>query len=208
MSVQCFRIFLGPLLPFLGRSLKVLQIKIAQCYRAVELSLQHCTRTREPLMMGELKIEAKQGMWRDTRTWISKGSLCHDRKLTFFCQWTPLSRTKGMRPEETFPTPSIWREVGWGKEKIPLGESVNMSQEQRPVSVRRPWWRTLSWDGHQSDPILTRQMNNWRRSFNDILGRKPDSCSWVFLEFSLGWFASRQHTLRFQPVCNSLLLLP
>lgn len=84
MSVQCFRIFLGPLLPFLGHSLKVLQIKIAQCYRAVELSLQHSTRTREPLMMGELKIEAKQGMWRDTRTWISKGSLCHDRKLTFF----------------------------------------------------------------------------------------------------------------------------
>lgn len=48
------------------------------------LSLQHCRRTREPLIMGELKIEAKQGMWWGTRTWISKGSLCHDRKSSFF----------------------------------------------------------------------------------------------------------------------------
>lgn len=119
-----------------------IEIKIPQCYRAMELSLQHCRRTREPLMMGELKIEAKQGMWWGTRTWISKGSLCHDRKSSFFL-YTAV-QDKGMRPEEAFPPPSIWREVGRGKEKIPLGESVNVSQEQTPVSVRRSWWRTLS----------------------------------------------------------------
>lgn len=154
----------------------------------MELSLQHCRRTREPLIMGELKIEAKQGMWWGTRTWISKGSLCHDRKSSFFL-YTAV-QDKGMRPEEAFPPPSIWREVGRGKEKIPLGESVNVSQEQTPVSVQRSWWRTLSWDGHQSDSILTRQISIWHRSFNDILGRKSDSCSWGFLEFCLGWFAS------------------